>query len=106
MLAGDAGLPCCEHAIVASATAENTEVLTSRMMLPAGPRDSLFLVLSIWKCLRSATILRRLRSDRTCDSGVASWYDFTLAIAEDALSFGVLASSPPAGAEVTATGYA
>jgi len=24
---------------------------------------------------------------------VASWYDFTLAIAEDALSFGVLASS-------------
>jgi len=37
---------------------------------------------------------------------VASWYDFTLAIAEDALSFGVLASSPPAGAEVTAAGSA
>jgi len=30
-----------------------------------------------------------------CDSGVASWYDFAVAIAEEALSAGVLASSPP-----------
>lgn len=30
-----------------------------------------------------------------CDSGVASWYDFAVAIAEEAVSVGVLASSPP-----------
>jgi dTDP-4-dehydrorhamnose reductase len=30
-----------------------------------------------------------------CDSGVASWYDFAVAIAEEAVSAGVLASSPP-----------
>jgi dTDP-4-dehydrorhamnose reductase len=30
-----------------------------------------------------------------CDSGVASWYDFAIAIAEEAVSVGVLASSPP-----------
>jgi dTDP-4-dehydrorhamnose reductase len=30
-----------------------------------------------------------------CDSGVASWYDFAVAIAEEAVSRGVLASSPP-----------
>jgi dTDP-4-dehydrorhamnose reductase len=30
-----------------------------------------------------------------CDSGVASWYDFAVAIAEEAGSLGVLASSPP-----------
>jgi dTDP-4-dehydrorhamnose reductase len=30
-----------------------------------------------------------------CDSGVASWYDFAVAIAEEAVSLGVLASSPP-----------
>jgi len=30
-----------------------------------------------------------------CDSGVASWYDFAIAIAEEAVSLGVLASSPP-----------
>ena len=29
------------------------------------------------------------------DSGVASWYDFAVAIAEEAVSLGVLASSPP-----------
>ena len=29
-----------------------------------------------------------------CDSGVASWYDFAVAIAEEAVSLGVLASSP------------
>ena len=29
-----------------------------------------------------------------CDSGVASWYDFAVAIAEEALSTGLLASSP------------
>jgi dTDP-4-dehydrorhamnose reductase len=30
-----------------------------------------------------------------CDSGVASWYDFAVAIGEEAVSLGVLASSPP-----------
>jgi len=30
-----------------------------------------------------------------CNSGVASWYDFAVAIAEEAVSLGVLASSPP-----------
>jgi dTDP-4-dehydrorhamnose reductase len=30
-----------------------------------------------------------------CDSGVASWYDFAVAIAEEAVSLGVLASRPP-----------
>jgi dTDP-4-dehydrorhamnose reductase len=30
-----------------------------------------------------------------CDSGVASWYDFAVAIAEEAISIGVLTSSPP-----------
>jgi dTDP-4-dehydrorhamnose reductase len=30
-----------------------------------------------------------------CDSGVASWYDFAVAIAEEAVALGVLASSPP-----------
>ena len=30
-----------------------------------------------------------------CDSGVASWYDFAIAIAEEAVSVGVLAYSPP-----------
>jgi dTDP-4-dehydrorhamnose reductase len=30
-----------------------------------------------------------------CDSGVASWYDFAVAIAEEAVTLGVLASSPP-----------
>jgi dTDP-4-dehydrorhamnose reductase len=30
-----------------------------------------------------------------CDSGVASWYDFAVAIAEEARSAGLLASSPP-----------
>jgi dTDP-4-dehydrorhamnose reductase len=30
-----------------------------------------------------------------CDSGVASWYDFAVGIAEEAVSLGVLASSPP-----------
>jgi dTDP-4-dehydrorhamnose reductase len=30
-----------------------------------------------------------------CDSGVASWYDFAVAIAEEAVSLGVLASAPP-----------
>jgi dTDP-4-dehydrorhamnose reductase len=30
-----------------------------------------------------------------CDSGVASWYDFAVAIAEEAMSLGALASSPP-----------
>ena len=30
-----------------------------------------------------------------CDSGVASWYDFAVAIAEEAVPFGLLASSPP-----------
>jgi dTDP-4-dehydrorhamnose reductase len=29
-----------------------------------------------------------------CDSGVASWYDFAVAIAEEALSLGILESSP------------
>lgn len=29
-----------------------------------------------------------------CDSGVASWYDFAVAIAEEAVSLGVLGSSP------------
>jgi dTDP-4-dehydrorhamnose reductase len=29
-----------------------------------------------------------------CDSGVASWYDFAVAIAEDAVALGVLASMP------------
>lgn len=29
-----------------------------------------------------------------CDSGVASWYDFAVAIAEEALSLGILPSSP------------
>jgi dTDP-4-dehydrorhamnose reductase len=29
-----------------------------------------------------------------CDSGIASWYDFAVAIAEEAVSVGVLASSP------------
>ena len=29
-----------------------------------------------------------------CDSGVASWYDFAVAIAEEAVSLGVLSSSP------------
>jgi dTDP-4-dehydrorhamnose reductase len=29
-----------------------------------------------------------------CDSGVASWYDFAVAIGEEAVSLGVLASSP------------
>jgi len=29
-----------------------------------------------------------------CDSGVASWYDFAVAIAEEATAIGVLASSP------------
>lgn len=30
-----------------------------------------------------------------CDSGVASWYDFAVAIGEEAVSLGILASSPP-----------
>jgi dTDP-4-dehydrorhamnose reductase len=30
-----------------------------------------------------------------CDSGVASWYDFAVAIGEEAVSLGALASSPP-----------
>jgi dTDP-4-dehydrorhamnose reductase len=30
-----------------------------------------------------------------CDSGVASWYDFAVAIGEEAVSLAVLASSPP-----------
>jgi dTDP-4-dehydrorhamnose reductase len=30
-----------------------------------------------------------------CDSGVSSWYDFAVAIGEEAVSLGVLASSPP-----------
>jgi dTDP-4-dehydrorhamnose reductase len=30
-----------------------------------------------------------------CDSGVASWYDFAVGIADEAVSLGVLASSPP-----------
>jgi dTDP-4-dehydrorhamnose reductase len=30
-----------------------------------------------------------------CDSGVASWYDFAVAIGEEAVALGVLASSPP-----------
>ena len=30
-----------------------------------------------------------------CDSGVASWYDFAVAIAEEAVALGVLGSSPP-----------
>lgn len=30
-----------------------------------------------------------------CDSGVASWYDFAVAIAEEAVALGVLDSSPP-----------
>jgi dTDP-4-dehydrorhamnose reductase len=30
-----------------------------------------------------------------CDSGVASWYDFAVGIAEEAVSLGVLRSSPP-----------
>jgi dTDP-4-dehydrorhamnose reductase len=30
-----------------------------------------------------------------CDSGAASWYDFAVGIAEEAVSIGVLASSPP-----------
>src|SRR5262249_58107742 len=30
-----------------------------------------------------------------CDSGVASWYDFAVAIGEEAVSLGVLARSPP-----------
>jgi dTDP-4-dehydrorhamnose reductase len=30
-----------------------------------------------------------------CDSGVASWYDFAVAIGEEAVACGVLASSPP-----------
>jgi dTDP-4-dehydrorhamnose reductase len=30
-----------------------------------------------------------------CDSGVASWYDFAVAIGEEAVSLGVLASTPP-----------
>ena len=29
-----------------------------------------------------------------CDSGVASWYDFAIAIAEEALALGILASAP------------
>ncbi len=30
-----------------------------------------------------------------CDSGVASWYDFAVAIGEEAVSLGILDSSPP-----------
>lgn len=30
-----------------------------------------------------------------CDSGIASWYDFAVAIAEDAVALGILGSSPP-----------
>jgi dTDP-4-dehydrorhamnose reductase len=30
-----------------------------------------------------------------CDSGVASWYDFAVAIGEEAVALGVLVSSPP-----------
>lgn len=30
-----------------------------------------------------------------CDSGVASWYDFAIAIAEEALRLGLLAAAPP-----------
>ncbi len=30
-----------------------------------------------------------------CDSGVASWYDFAVAIAEEAVTLGILGSSPP-----------
>ena len=30
-----------------------------------------------------------------CDSGVASWYDFAVAIGEEAVALGVLGSSPP-----------
>jgi dTDP-4-dehydrorhamnose reductase len=30
-----------------------------------------------------------------CDSGVASWYDFAVAIGEEAVALGVLSSGPP-----------
>jgi dTDP-4-dehydrorhamnose reductase len=30
-----------------------------------------------------------------CDSGVASWYDFAVAIGEEAVALGILDSSPP-----------
>jgi dTDP-4-dehydrorhamnose reductase len=37
-----------------------------------------------------------------CDSGVASWYDFAVAIAEEAVALGVLATSPPISAIASA----
>jgi dTDP-4-dehydrorhamnose reductase len=45
--------------------------------------------------LWSFTRLRASGLYHWCDSGLASWYDFAVAIAEEAVSRGVLASSPP-----------
>lgn len=43
-----------------------------------------------------ALTLRRVSGvHHWCDSGVASWYDFAVAIAEEAVTLGVLASTPP-----------
>jgi dTDP-4-dehydrorhamnose reductase len=47
------------------------------------------------RVLWALTVRRAAGCYHWCDSGVASWYDFAVAIADEAVSLGVLASSPP-----------
>jgi dTDP-4-dehydrorhamnose reductase len=52
-------------------------------------------VTGLAQVLWALTLRRAPGLHHWCDSGVASWYDFAVAIAEEAVSLGVLASSPP-----------
>jgi dTDP-4-dehydrorhamnose reductase len=84
--------------------AEGRNFLTTMLRLMRN-RSQLTVVSDQIGAPTSATGLARVLWDFTrrrmagtyhwCDSGVASWYDFAVAIAEEAVSLGVLASSPP-----------
>jgi dTDP-4-dehydrorhamnose reductase len=52
-------------------------------------------VTGLARVLWAFTLRRASGLHHWCDSGVASWYDFAVAIAEEAVTLGVLASSPP-----------
>jgi len=52
-------------------------------------------VTGLTRVLWAFTLQRASGLYHWCDSGVASWYDFAVAIGEEAVRCGVLASSPP-----------
>jgi dTDP-4-dehydrorhamnose reductase len=52
-------------------------------------------VASLAHVLWAFTLRRACGLYHWCDSGVASWYDFAVAIGEEAVALGVLTSSPP-----------